>query len=121
MTSNPLQQLPLPTGQRLVGRDDGASLALHLDERALLRARRQGELLMPLELAAEHQGEALWALAYWCFANDTQLQAVRLQLDSVEPALLASGLLVGEGSEHVSARPRRVRGSEPHQGRGKPR
>lgn len=99
MTSNPLQQLPLPTGQRLLGRDDGASLALHLDERALLRARRQDGLLVPLELAAEEQTEALWALAYWCFANDTQLQAVRLQLDSVEPALLASGLLVGEGSE----------------------
>lgn len=99
MTSNPLQQLPLPTGQRLLGRDDGASLALHLDERALLRARRQDGLLVPLELAAEEQAEALWALAYWCFANDTQLQVVRLQLDSVEPALLASGLLVGEGSE----------------------
>ncbi|MDC7824863.1 GNAT family N-acetyltransferase [Pseudomonas sp. BLCC-B13] len=99
MTSNPLQQLPLPTGQRLLGRDDGASLALHLDERALLRARRQDGFLVPLELAAEEQAEALWALAYWCFANDTQLQAVRLQLDSVEPALLASGLLVGEGSE----------------------
>lgn len=99
MTSNPLQQLPLPTGQRLLGRDDGASLALHLDERALLRARRQDGLLVPLELAAEEQAEALWALAYWCFANDTQLQAVRLQLDSVEPALLASGLLVGEGSQ----------------------
>ncbi|SIQ48270.1 GNAT family N-acetyltransferase [Aquipseudomonas alcaligenes] len=99
MTSNPLQQLPLPTGQRLLGRDDGASLALHLDERALLRARRQDGFLVPLELAAEEQAEPLWALAYWCFANDTQLQAVRLQLDSVEPALLASGLLVGEGSE----------------------
>lgn len=99
MTSNPLQQLPLPTGQRLLGRDDGASLALHLDERALLRARRQDGFLVPLELAVEEQAEALWALAYWCFANDTQLQAVRLQLDSVEPALLASGLLVGEGSE----------------------
>lgn len=99
MTSNPLQQLPLPTGQRLLGRDDGASLALHLDERALLRARRQDGLLVPLELAAEEQAEALWALAYWCFANDTQLQAVRLQLGSAEPSLLASGLLVGEGSE----------------------
>ncbi|MDG1582073.1 GNAT family N-acetyltransferase [Pseudomonas sp. GOM6] len=99
MTSKPLASLPLPTGQRLVGRDDGASLALHLDERALLRARRQGEVLVPLELAQGHQAEALWALAYWCFANDPQLQAVRMQLDVVDPALLASGLLVGEGAD----------------------
>ncbi|MFG0382328.1 GNAT family N-acetyltransferase [Pseudomonas sp. zbq_18] len=99
MSSKTLQQLPLPSGQRLVGRDDGASLALHLDERALLRARRQGELLVPLELAAGQQSEALWALAYWCFANDPQLQAVRLQLDAVDPALLASGLLVGESAD----------------------
>ena len=44
--------------RRLLGRDDGASLALHLDERALLRARRQDGLLVPLELAAEEQAEA---------------------------------------------------------------
>ncbi|WP_394558367.1 GNAT family N-acetyltransferase [Aquipseudomonas alcaligenes] len=97
MTSNPLQHLPLPTGQRLTARDDGASLALHLDELALLRVRRQDEVLVPLELAVEDQAEALWALAYWSFANDHQLQAVRLQLDSVDPSLLTSGLLVGEG------------------------
>jgi RimJ/RimL family protein N-acetyltransferase len=97
MTSNPLQQLPLPNGQRLVARDDGASLALHLDERALLRARRQGELLVPLELAVEEQAEALWLLAYWCFASDQALQMLRLQLESIDPALLNSGLLVGEG------------------------
>ncbi|WP_373388224.1 GNAT family N-acetyltransferase [Pseudomonas alcaligenes] len=99
MSSDRLAHLPLPDGRRLVGRDDGASLALHLDERALLRARRQGRLMVPLELAVEEQAEALWALAYWCFANDTQLQAVCLQLDSVDPALLASGLLVGEGAD----------------------
>jgi len=97
MSSNVLQQLPLPSGQRLVGRDDGASLALHLDERALLGARRQGEVLVPLELAQEHQAEALWALAYWCFADDPQLQAVRLQLDSVDSTLYSNGLLLGEG------------------------
>lgn len=99
MSSDRLAHLPLPDGRRLVGRDDGVSLALHLDERALLRARRQGRLMVPLELAVEEQAEALWALAYWCFANDTQLQAVCLQLDSVDPALLASGLLVGEGAD----------------------
>ncbi|PYC22569.1 GNAT family N-acetyltransferase [Aquipseudomonas alcaligenes] len=99
MSSDRLAHLPLPDGRRLVGRDDGASLALHLDERALLRARRQGRLMVPLELAVEEQAEALWALAYWCLANDTQLQAVCLQLDSVDPALLASGLLVGEGAD----------------------
>ena len=97
MSSNPRQHLPLPDGQRLVGRDDGSSLALHLDERALLRARRQGELLVPLELTAGQQGEALWALAYWCFAHDPQRQVVRLQLDAVDPALQVIGLLVGEG------------------------
>lgn len=99
MSSDRLAHLPLPDGRRLVGREDGASLALRLDERALLRARRQGRLMVPLELAVEEQAEALWALAYWCFANDTQLQAVCLQLDSVDPALLASGLLVGEGAD----------------------
>lgn len=99
MSSDRLAHLPLPDGRRLVGREDGASLALHLDERALLRARRQGRLMVPLELAVDEQAEALWALAYWCFANDTQLQAVCLQLDSVDPALLASGLLVGEGAD----------------------
>ncbi|WP_068827005.1 GNAT family N-acetyltransferase [Pseudomonas sp. BMS12] len=97
MTSKPLASLPLPSGQRLVARDDGASLALHLDERALLRVRRQGEELMPLELVVEEQAEALWALAYWCFANDPQLQTVRLQLGQVDPTLFASGLLVGKG------------------------
>ncbi|WP_252273383.1 GNAT family N-acetyltransferase [Pseudomonas subflava] len=97
MSSNKLTQLRLPDGRQLSARDDGASLALHLDERALLRARRQGELLIPLELAVEHQAEALWALAYWCFANNPDLQALRLQLEQVDPALLASGLLVGEG------------------------
>ena len=91
MTSKPLQQLPLPSGQQLVARDDGVSLALHLDELALLRARRQGELLVPLELAVEQQAEALWLLAYWCFASEPQLQAVRLRLEQVDPALLASG------------------------------
>jgi len=99
MSSDRLAHLPLPDGRRLVGRDDGACLALHLDERALLRARHQGRLMVQLELAVEEQAEALWALAYWCFANDTQLQAVCLQLDSVDPALLARGLLVGEGAD----------------------
>lgn len=97
MRSDRLTQLPLPDGQRLVGRDDGVSLALHLDERALLRARRKGDSWAPLELAVQEQAKALWALAYWCFAVEPQLQAVRLQLDKVEPALLASGLLLAEG------------------------
>lgn len=99
MSSDSLKLLPLPLGQRLVGRDDGVSLALHLDERALLRARRQDGLLVPLELVAEDQAEALWTLAYWSFAHDSQLQTLRLQLESVCPALLASGLLLVEGSE----------------------
>ncbi|MBB6342365.1 RimJ/RimL family protein N-acetyltransferase [Pseudomonas fluvialis] len=99
MSSDSLKLLPLPSGQRLVGRDDGVSLALHLDERALLRARRQDGRLVPLELAVEEQAEALWALAYWYFASDPLQQVVRLKLDTVAPALLASGLLVGEGSE----------------------
>ena len=97
MTSKPLQQLLLPSGQQLVARDDGVSLALHLDERALLRARRQGELLVPLELAVEQQAEALWLLAYWCFASDPALQVLRVQLESIDPQLLNSGLLVSDG------------------------
>ena len=91
--------LPLPDGQQLLGRDDGASLALHLDQRALLRAARQGDLLLPLELALHEQAEALWALAYWCFASEPTRQVLRLQLDEVDPALLVSGLLLAEGAQ----------------------
>ncbi|MBB1519856.1 GNAT family N-acetyltransferase [Aquipseudomonas guryensis] len=99
MSSNNMTRLPLPDGRQLSTRDDGASLALHLDERALLRARRQGELLVPLELALADQAEALWLLAYWCFANEPQRQSLALQLEQVDPALLNSGLLVAEGDE----------------------
>lgn len=99
MSSNTLSRLPLPDGRQLSARDDGDSLALHLDERALLRARRQGELLVPLELALADQAEALWLLAYWCFANQPQRQSLALQLEQVDPALLNSGLLVAEGAE----------------------
>lgn len=97
MTSKPLESLPLPSGQRLVARDDGASLALHLNERALLRAHRRGEVLVPHELELKDQAVALWLLAYWCFASDPQLQQQRVQLEEVDPALLANGQLVGTG------------------------
>lgn len=97
MSSNNLTQLPLPDGRQLSARDDGDSLALHLDERALLRARRQGELLIPLELAVEQQAETLWLLAYWCFANEPQRQSLALRLEQVDAALLNSGLLVADG------------------------
>ncbi|UUY07408.1 acetyltransferase [Pseudomonas sp. J452] len=99
MSSNQLSRLPLPDGRQLSARDDGDSLALHLDERALLRARRQGELLVPLELAVEAQAETLWLLAYWCFANEPQRQSLALRLEQVDPALLNSGLLVAAGDQ----------------------
>ncbi|PTS84402.1 GNAT family N-acetyltransferase [Pseudomonas sp. HMWF032] len=99
MNSNKLTRLPLPDGRQLSARDDGASLALHLDEHALLRAQRQGELLVPLELALAEQAEALWLLAYWCFANEPQRQSLVLRLEQVDPALLNSGLLVVAGDE----------------------
>lgn len=97
MSSNKLSRLPLPDGRQLSARDDGDSLVLHLDERVLLRARRQGGLLAPLELAQVEQAEALWLLAYWCFANEPELQSVALQLDLAAPELLSSGLLVAVG------------------------
>jgi len=99
MSSNSLTRLLLPDGRQLSARDDGASLALHLDERALLRARRQGELLVPLELELAEQAEALWLLAYWCFAAEPQRQSLTLRLEQVDPALLNSGLLIAEGDE----------------------
>ncbi|WP_137820212.1 GNAT family N-acetyltransferase [Pseudomonas sp. 2FG] len=99
MSSNRLNLLPLPDGRQLAGHDDGSSLTLHLDGHALLRARRQGEMLVALELAWAEQAEALWLLAYWSFASQPVLQLLRLQLERVDPALLASGLLVGEGAD----------------------
>jgi RimJ/RimL family protein N-acetyltransferase len=99
MSSNKLSQLSLPDGRQLSARDDGESLALHLDERALLRAHRQSERLVPLELTVAEQAEALWLLAYWYFANEPQRQSLVLQLEQVDPALLNSGLLVAEGGE----------------------
>ncbi len=97
MSSDHLTQLPLPDGRQLSARDDGDSLALHLDGRALLRVCRQGELLVPLELAVEQQAETLWLLAYWCFANEPQRQSLALRLEQVDAALLNSGLLVADG------------------------
>lgn len=99
MNSDQLQPLPLPSGQRLVGRNDGTTLALHLDERALLRIRLEGEVLVPLELATQEQGEVLWALAYWCFTREPQRQRLVVRLEQLDPALLSRGLLVAEGGE----------------------
>ena len=99
MSSNALTRLPLPDGRQLGARDDGDSLALHLDARALLRARRLGEQWVPLELTVTDQAEALWLLAYWCFASEPQRQSLTLRLEQVDPALLNNGLLVVEGDE----------------------
>ncbi|MBC9250732.1 acetyltransferase [Pseudomonas alcaligenes] len=100
MSSDALNALPLPDGRRLVARDDGEHLALHLDDRAVLRVRRLWQdRLQPLELAPADQAEALWLLAYWCFACEPLRQCLTLSLDQVDPALLASGLLLAEGSD----------------------
>jgi acetyl CoA:N6-hydroxylysine acetyl transferase len=98
MSSDYLTQLPLPDGRQLTASQDEHSLALRLDEQPLLRARRlAGERLQPLELPLAEQAEALWQLAYWCFASDPARQQLGLELAQIDPALRASGLLVVEG------------------------
>jgi acetyl CoA:N6-hydroxylysine acetyl transferase len=93
MSSKPLVSLSLPSGQRLVGHLDGASLVLVQEGRELLHAQRQGDVWQLSELKLHQQAEALWALAYWCFASEPELATLRLQMPEVAPALLASGLL----------------------------
>ncbi|WPC06499.1 GNAT family N-acetyltransferase [Pseudomonas benzenivorans] len=100
MPGNALAALPLPDGRRLAVSQGEQELALRLDGQPLLRVRRLADgRLQPLELPLAEQAEALWLLAYCCFAGDPDRQALRLALAEVDPALRASGLLLGEGED----------------------
>jgi len=91
--------LLLPDGRRLFADAGERFLTLLVDDKPLLEVARDGDVWqVPHDRESSQLNFALWALAYWCFANDPNCQKLSLRLSPGQcpAALWQQGLLNGD-------------------------